>query len=243
MEEQEFTFVFNILEASLLKKECPYFVVSACLHQCKYYFSEFEVVPSTDVKKRAVILVDKANNQNFLDFIDLFKLSKEFGNEYMVTRAKDALAKEDLNAVGKIMLAKHLFSEFDCLDICLKLGEKGGNNRKLVIDILAVQPKFTDQLVERFSTEKEFEFAFDIVQAFKLPLRKYPTLQTIKSSRHPIVDMAFTDPKTDTKHVPLHVMEDLISGDQRLLQKLFFALVKTEQTHKACGVYLRNMFP
>jgi len=29
--------------------------------------------------------------------------------------------------------------------------------------------------------------------------------------------MSFTDPKTDTKHVPLHVMEDLISGDKRLM--------------------------
>jgi hypothetical protein len=33
--------------------------------------------------------------------------------------------------------------------------------------------------------------------------------------------MSFTDPAVDSKHVPLHVMEDLIRSDQRLLQKLF----------------------
>ena len=38
--------------------------------------------------------------------------------------------------------------------------------------------------------------------------------------------MAFTDPLTDSKHVPLHVMEDLISGDVRLVEKMFHALVR-----------------
>jgi hypothetical protein len=147
-----------------------------------------------------------------------------------------------LNSAVKIILARHLFLEFDILDLCFKLGEKGENNRKLVIEILTLNPKYTDQLIERFSTDAEFDFAFDIVQAFKLQLNRYPTLQTIKSSRHPIVDMAFTDPKTDSKHVPLYVMEDLISGDQRLLQKMFFALIRKDETHKACGFYLRNMF-
>jgi hypothetical protein len=83
-----------------------------------------------------------------------------------------------------------------------------------------------DKLIVKYSTEKDFEFAFDIVQAYKLQIQKYPELELIKASRHPIVDMAFTDPEVDKKHVPLHVMEDLLSGDKRLLQKLFRALVK-----------------
>ncbi len=49
--------------------------------------------------------------------------------------------------------------------------------------------------------------------------------------------MAFTDPKVDPKHVPLHVMEDLISGDKRLLQKLFYAMIKHNMPHKAIGLY------
>ena len=68
-------------------------------------------------------------------------------------------------------------------------------------------------MISNFSTETHFEFAFDIVQELKLQLNNFPVLQTIKQSRHPIVDMAFTDPNTDTKHVPLHVMEELVSGD------------------------------
>lgn len=175
--------------------------------------------------------------------IEQFKLSNDFSNEYMVTRAKDALVKLEYNSVVKIILARQLFSEFDILDLCMKLGEKGAHNRKLVIQLLTVVPKFTDQVIERFSTDAEYDFAFDIVQAFKLQLNRYSALQTIKASRHPIVDMAFTDPKTDSKHVPLHVMEDLISGDQRLLQKMFFALIRKDQPQRAAGLYLRNMFP
>lgn len=52
--------------------------------------------------------------------------------------------------------------------------------------------------------------------------------------------MAFTDPEIDSKHVPLHVMEDLISGDARLLQKMFFALVRTGKVHAASGIYKRH---
>ncbi len=54
--------------------------------------------------------------------------------------------------------------------------------------------------------------------------------------------MAFTDPEKDSKHVPFHVMEDLINGDERLLKKFFYALVKNNYPHKAIGVYIRNKF-
>jgi hypothetical protein len=93
-----------------------------------------------------------------------------------------------------------------------------------------------------FSTETHFEFAFDIVQDFKLQLNSFPALQTIKQSRHPIVDMAFTDPATDSKHVPVHVMEDLISGDQRLLTKLFYALIRAGKPQNASGLFIRHNF-
>lgn len=114
---------------------------------------------------------------------------------------------------GKIILGRSLFKEFDCLELIIKLGEKGKKNRVLAINILKNVPQYLNYVIQRFSTETEFEFAFDIVQEFKLQLTKFPELQIIKQSRHAIVDMAFTDPETSTKYVPFHVMEDLISGD------------------------------
>jgi hypothetical protein len=57
---------------------------------------------------------------------------------------------------------------FDMEDLCFKLGKKGANNRTLVIDVLRVQPELIDRVIEHFSTDREFEFAFDVVQAFKL---------------------------------------------------------------------------
>lgn len=67
--------------------------MSGLLHAFKYYMNECEVKPSPEILKRAVVLVEKASNQNFLDLIELFKLTEDFSNEYMVTRAKDALVK------------------------------------------------------------------------------------------------------------------------------------------------------
>jgi hypothetical protein len=81
----------------------------------------------------------------------------------MVKRAKECITKEDYNSAAKIILDRRLFNEFDLLELCLKMGEKGANNRKLVIDILALVPKYTDQVIERFSTDAEYDFAFDIV--------------------------------------------------------------------------------
>lgn len=74
------------------------------------------------------------------------------------------------------------------------MGEKGAKNRELAISVLEYMPQHMNAVIIRFSTDKEYDFAFDIVQAFKLQLAHYPELQEIKASRHPIVDMAFTDP-------------------------------------------------
>ena len=106
--------------------------------------------------------------------------------------------------------------------------------------MLRIYKQFTAEIIQFFSTEKHFEFASEVLEEFKLDLKQYPQLQTIKQSRHPIVDMAFTDPATDHKHVPLHVMEDLVAGDARLLQKMFFALIRVGKQHNASGIYLRH---
>ena len=52
--------------------------------------------------------------------------------------------------------------------------------------------------------------------------------------------MAFTDPATDAKHVPLHVMENLISGDVRLVEKMFHALIRVGKLHNASGLFIRE---
>ena len=52
--------------------------------------------------------------------------------------------------------------------------------------------------------------------------------------------MAFTDPAKDSQHVPLHIMEELLSGDTRLTVKLFYALVKIGKKNEAAGVFIRQ---
>lgn len=46
---------------------------------------------------------------------------------------------------------------------------------------------------------------------FKLDFRDFPELKVIVNCRNWLVDMAFLPP-TDSKFVPLHVIEDLITG-------------------------------
>lgn len=172
-----------------------------------------------------------------LEFIDTFSIHKSFPNAYFAKRIHETLALGETNAAAKLIIAKQMFQDFDLPLIVDKLAEKGASNRKIAVELLLYCPEMIEKLIVKFSTEKDFEFAFDIVQAYKLPIQIFPELQMIKASRHPIVDMAFTDPEVDKKHVPLHVMEDLVSGDKRLLQKLFCALVKNKMPHKAVGLY------
>jgi hypothetical protein len=72
-------------------------------------------------------------------------------------------------------------------------------------------------------------------------LKDFPKLQIIVQSKNGLVDMAFLDPK-DAKYVPLFVMEDLLTGDRRLLKKLFYSLIRFNQPNKARGIYERHDF-
>lgn len=71
----------------------------------------------------------------------------------------------------------------------------------------------SDKLIRHFTNDRDYRFACDIVQEFGYSLSAYPELALMRSARHGIVDMAFTDPEKDKKHVPLHVMEDLVKAD------------------------------
>jgi hypothetical protein len=76
---------------------------------------------------------------------------------------------------------------------------------------------------------------------FNLNLNDFPELQKIIQSRHEIVDMAFGDPK-DSKYISLFVLEDLFTGVNRLLKKLFYRLIRENQTNNARGLYDRHSF-
>ena len=60
-------------------------------------------------------------------------------------------------------------------------------------------------------------------------------------SRHEVVDMAFLHPN-DSKYISLFVLEDLLTGVNRLLKKLFYRLVRENQTSNARGLYDRHNF-
>jgi hypothetical protein len=44
-------------------------------------------------------------------------------------------------------------------------------------------------------------------------------------SRHEIIDLAFGDPK-DSKYMTLFVLEEILTGNRRLLKKLFYRLIE-----------------
>ena len=62
----------------------------------------------------------------------------------------------------------------------------------------------------------------------------------INRSRHPLVDMAFTE-DTDAKKIPLNVLLDLIASNNRLLQKLFYRLYRLEMFNEASFVYFNYL--
>ena len=55
-----------------------------------------------------------------------------------------------------------------------------------------------------------------MLKAFGLLIEDFTQLQMIKNAQHWAVDLAFT-PIDNKKHIPLHVLEDLITGEQRIV--------------------------
>ena len=134
------------------------------------------------------------------------------------------------------MLAANLggFDLFDLAVHCVNEGKKDVS-RSLIGDSREVAIKVIGSL----SNDKYYQFANQLVMDFGLNLRDYPELRIIVMSRNGLVDMHFTEP-TSSKYVPLHVMEDLIEGDRRLLKKLFYALMRKNRSSNAIGVYDRH---
>ena len=98
-----------------------------------------------------------------------------------------------------------------------------------------------NSVVKYFSNDDYYEFAQKLVYDFKLDFRDFPELKVIVNCRNWLIDMAFL-PSTDSKFVPIHVIEDLITGNQKMLLKLFNSLMRENKPHLARGVYNRNNF-
>ena len=54
-----------------------------------------------------------------------------------------------------------------------------------------------------------------------------------------MVNRAFID-SDKRDYIQLHVLEDLIDGDRRLLKKLFYSLIKHKKKNEARGLYERH---
>lgn len=121
------------MEKTYSALECPYFLTSSCISLVRNYFSDFVIEITGELEKRAIKMVEQTSLPKFLDLIKLFNLDKHFSNDFMVSKANEAIGKEELNTAAKIILDRHLFNLFDILDLCSKLGSKGANNKKIVI--------------------------------------------------------------------------------------------------------------
>ena len=70
-------------------------------------------------------------------------------------------------------------------------------------------PELQSKMIEHFTSDDGLYFCLDMIKAFKLNIDKFADLQLINRSRHPLIDMAFSD-GSDAKKVPLNVLLDLI---------------------------------
>jgi hypothetical protein len=98
-----------------------------------------------------------------------------------------------------------------------------------------------NSVVKYFSNDDYYEFAQKLVYDYKLDFRDFPELKVIVNCRNWLVDMAFLPP-SDSKFVPINVVEDLITGNQKMLLKLFNSLMRANKPHIARGVYNRHNF-
>jgi hypothetical protein len=102
--------------------------------------------------------------------------------------------------------------------------------------VCELQPSKQTEFVSAHISDDNLYFCLDMLKAFKCDINLFPDLLLINRSRHPLIDMAFTD-DSDTKKVPLHVMADLVKSDGRLLQKFFMRLYRENKLAEAAALY------
>ena len=72
------------------------------------------------------------------------------------------------------------------------------------------------EVIRHFSTDQFYRFAKELVFDFKLNIKNFPDLDLISKSNHDLINMHFVDP-SHKKFVPLHTMEELVSGNKKLI--------------------------
>ena len=237
--QSKFWLLFELYKACVSQKEPVVFMAIELLKVMKDCLKvKFPI--TKEVKSEALKLLDTVPAKKLIDFVYMFQLGSEVSDDYFKTRIAAALKDQDFYTVATIVVYRGIYAEVDNFELCAKLGER---NKDLVFQILSKNDDSVSvKLIRHFTNDKDYRFACDIVQECGYQLSAYPDLALMRSARHGIIDMAFTDPKTDKKHVPLHVMEDLVKSDQRLLQKLFFSMILRNMPHRASGLYQRQNF-
>lgn len=80
-----------------------------------------------------------------------------------------------------------------------------------------------------------------MVKDYKLDHEEFPELQQIiaKNTSSYYIGRAFRGP-SHMDHMPLHKIEDLFQGNNRMLTELALSLVRRDLCHQAAGVCIRS---
>ncbi len=131
---------------------------------------ESTIVITENIGVRASVLVDKVAKTDVFEYIKVFELGANFGETYFKDLITKLLEDGEHGAAAKVMIQAKLINYFDVLPLLKKLGEKGKKNREYATEILKACGQFVVQIILFFSTETHFEFAFEVLQEFKLQL-------------------------------------------------------------------------
>jgi hypothetical protein len=96
---------------------------------------------------------------------------------------------------------------------------------KLLVKNCPENVEIAKKVIKHFSNDSYYEFAHKLLREMDLNFKEFPELNKIMACRNKIVDMAFLEP-TDSRFVPLHAMEDLITGNQKLLVKFYNRMMR-----------------
>jgi len=157
---------------------------------------------------------------------------------------RQLLHDKEFEQAGKLIVAADLLEKFEIFDITTKLVET--HKTKTAMDLIFATPELgrkelASNIVKFFSNDDYYEFAQKLVYEFDLDFKDFPELKAIVNCRNWLVDLAFLPP-SESKFVPLNVLEDLITGNQKMLLKLFNSLIRANKPQNARGVYNRHNF-
>lgn len=238
-EDYLFYFILNLIESCCVRPEVPLIVIRIAWNHLKSLIDEEKIKITNLHKKFALERIDKIRAEIVHEFYKHMQLQNEVAPDYFEKLIVNHIENNRFGEAATLIIKFNLFEKFDLIELMVNLViHNKQSTAKLFLDS---QPALREKVVRRLSLPETAKTATEFVKDYKMNPEDFPELQAIitKSSSNHFIGRAFRHP-SNADYLPLSKIEDLFTGNNRMLLELCQNLLDRGWGHQAKGVWQRH---